>query len=49
MSKGITFKKELDANQVLHVEICVDGKCYRTSMDLGPAIAMVMEKIAAPP
>src|SRR5580765_3089241 len=25
---GITVKKELDANQVLHVEICVDGKCY---------------------
>ncbi len=45
-SSGITFKKELDDRQVLHVEICVDGKCYRTSMDLAPAIAMVMTKIA---
>ena len=43
---GITVKKELDANQVLHVEICVDGKCYKTSMDLAPAIAMVMQKLS---
>ena len=46
MSGGITFKKELDDQQVLHVEICVDGKCHRTSMDLAPAIAMVMKKLA---
>ena len=44
--KGITFKKELDDRQVLHVEICVDGKCYRTQMDLAPAIAMIMTKFA---
>lgn len=43
---GISVKKELDAQQVLHVEICVDGKCYKTSMDLAPAIAMVMQKLA---
>jgi hypothetical protein len=43
---GITVKKELDAKQVLHVEICVDGKCYRSSMDLAPAIAMLMQKLA---
>lgn len=43
---GITVKKELDDKQVLRVEICVDGKCYRTSMDLAPAITMVMEKLA---
>ena len=43
---GISVKKELDSQQVLHVEICVDGKCYRTSMDLAPAIAMVMQKLA---
>jgi hypothetical protein len=44
---GITFKKELDDKQILHVEICVDGKCYRAQMDLAPAIAMVMDKLAA--
>src|SRR5438046_1859451 len=33
---GITVKKELDDRQVLHVEICVDGKCHRASMDLAP-------------
>jgi hypothetical protein len=43
---GITVKKELDDKQVLHVEICVDGKCHKTSMDLAPAIAMVMQKLA---
>jgi hypothetical protein len=43
---GITVKKELDAKQVLHVEICVDGKCHKTSMDLAPAISMVMQKLA---
>ena len=44
---GITVKKHLDDKQVLHVEICVDGKCHSTSMDLAPAIAMLMEKLTA--
>ena len=43
---GIMVKKHLDDKQVLHVEICVDGKCYSTSMDLAPAIAMLMKKLA---
>jgi len=43
---GITFRKELDDKQVLHVEICVDGKCHKASMDLAPAIALVMQKMA---
>ena len=43
---GISVRKELDDKQVLHVEICVDGKCYRTSMDLAPAIALIMGKLA---
>ena len=42
----ISVKKLFDDRQVLHVEICVDGKCYRTSMNLGPAIQLVMEKLA---
>lgn len=42
----ITVKKELDDRQVLHVEICVDGKCYRTSMDLAPIITVLMQKLA---
>jgi hypothetical protein len=46
MSGGITFKKELDDRQVLRVEICVDGKCHRASMNLAPAISMVMAKLA---
>lgn len=44
---GVMVKKHLDDKQVLHVEICVDGKCYSTSMNLAPAIAMVMKKLAA--
>lgn len=44
---GFTMKKEFDERQVLHVEICVDGKCYRTSMDLAPAIEMLMQKLAS--
>lgn len=43
---AITVKKELDDKQSLHVEICVDGKCYRTSMDLAPVFAMLMDKLA---
>jgi hypothetical protein len=43
---GITFKKELDDQQILRVEICVDGKCYRSSMNLAPAIAMIWAKLA---
>lgn len=42
---GIMVNKHLDDKQVLHVEICVDGKCHRTSMDLAPAIALVMQKL----
>jgi hypothetical protein len=42
----ISVKKAFDERQILHVEICVDGKCYRTSMNLGPAIMLVMEKLA---
>lgn len=44
---GVTVKKHLDEKQVLHVEICVDGKCYSTSMNLAPAIAMIMQKLVA--
>ena len=43
---GVTVEKRLDDKQVLHVRICVDGKCYQTSMNLAPAIAMVMQKLA---
>lgn len=44
---GVTVEKRLDDKQVLHVKICVDGKCYETSMNLAPAIAMVMQKLAS--
>ena len=43
---GVTVEKHLDDKQVLHVKICVDGKCYSTSMDLAPGIALVMNKLA---
>lgn len=43
---GITFTKHLDEQQVLHVEICVDGQCYRTQMDLAPAIKLVLDKLS---
>jgi hypothetical protein len=43
---GVLVEKHLDDKQVLHVKICVDGKCYSTSMNLAPAIAMVMQKLA---
>jgi hypothetical protein len=43
---NIAVHKELDDKQVLHVEICVDGKCYRTSMNLAPVIAGIMKGLA---
>ena len=43
---GYTVKLELDPKQVLHAEICVDGKTYNGSVDLAPAIAVVMQKLA---
>jgi len=45
-SGGVSFKKELDSQQVLHVEISVDGKSYRTQIDLAPVISMLMDKLA---
>ena len=42
---GITVRKHFDDKHVLHVEICVDGKCHSTSMDLGPVIAMLLDKL----
>ncbi len=43
---GITARKELDDKQTLHVEICVDGKCYRTMMNIAPAIDFIMKELA---
>jgi hypothetical protein len=43
---GALVETRFDDRQVMHVKICVDGKCYATSMDLAPAITMVMQKIA---
>jgi hypothetical protein len=43
---GISARKAFDDKQVLHVEICVDGKCYRTSMNLAPTIALIMQELA---
>lgn len=43
---GVRVRKAVDDRQVLHVEICVDGKCYSSSMDLAPALAMVTDKLA---
>ena len=45
-SGGFTAKIDLDDRQNLNVQICVDGKCYSTAMDLGPAIALIMEQRA---
>lgn len=41
----VDVQKRLDDKQILHVEICVDGKCYRTSMDLAPTLALVVDKL----
>lgn len=43
---GFTVAIDLDSLQRLNVAICVDGKSYRSSMDLAPAIAAVMAKLA---
>lgn len=44
---GLTARLDLDGDQRLHAAICVDGKCYQASIDLAPAIAAVMERMAA--
>ena len=44
---GATVETRFDDRQVMHVKICVDGKCYEQSMNLAPAIAMVMQKLAS--
>lgn len=44
-SGGLEVRKELDDKQILRVEICVDGKCYQASMNLAPAIAVIMQKL----
>lgn len=43
---SVAVASRLDGRQVLHVTICVDGKCYRTSANLAPAIADVMARLA---
>jgi hypothetical protein len=43
---GFTSRVELDDRQRLHAEICVDGKCYKGSIDLAPAISALMAKFA---
>ena len=44
---GFSAKLDLDDKQVLHAAICIDGKCYSTDVDLAPAIAAVLAKIAS--
>ena len=41
---GVQGFVALDSKQCLHAAICVDGKCYRCCVDLGPAIAAVMAR-----
>lgn len=43
---GYMAKLVLDDNQILHGAICVDGKCYEASIDLAPAIMVIMAKFA---
>ena len=43
---GYTARLLLDHDQILHAAICIDGKCYETSINLAPAIAAIMEKFA---
>ena len=42
----ISARLDLDQQQRLHAAICVDGKCYRTSINLGPVIEVLMAKMA---
>lgn len=43
----ITAKLSIDANQVLHGQVCVDGKCYTGVVDLSGPIAGVLAQLAA--
>lgn len=45
-SGGFTVRKDLDAQQVLRVEIEIDGRTYRTSMDLAPIISALLGQLA---
>jgi len=42
---GFTAHLDLDPKQVLHAEIGIDGKIYKTSVDLAPVIAAVLAQI----
>ena len=42
---GFTAHLDLDPKQVLHAEISIDGKIYKTSIDLAPVIAAVLAQI----
>lgn len=43
---GAHIALELDAGNVLHASMCIDGKCYQASADVSAPIAAVMAKIA---
>lgn len=45
-SGGFTAHVDLDDHQILHAAVCVDGKCYRSSMNLAPAISAIMARFA---
>jgi len=45
-SGGMSVALDLDKEHRLHASICVDGKCYRGSIDVAPLIAVAMTKIA---
>jgi len=44
-SGGMSVSLELDKNHRLHASICVDGRCYRGSIDVAPLIQVAMTKV----
>jgi hypothetical protein len=45
-AQDFSVRADLDDDQVLHGSICIDGRCYQTSINLAPLIAIVMRNIA---
>ena len=45
-SAGVNVSAQVDSQNVLHVSICVDGRCYERSLDISATIDGVLDRIA---
>ncbi len=46
-SRGVSATFSMGPDQILHADICIDGRCYKRSLDVGQTFDLIARRIAA--